>query len=67
MNYGTDIRYFDGDHTPYLYGPGSILVAHAADEAISLGNVENAVEGYKKLMIHAVKGTAYTGSRASRN
>ena len=44
-----------GNHTRYLYGPGSILVAHGADEALKLKDLEAAVEGYKKLILHALK------------
>ena len=45
----------EGNHTRYLYGPGSILVAHGPDEALRLRNLEAAVEGYKKLILHALK------------
>ncbi|KAI0872000.1 Zn-dependent exopeptidase [Hypoxylon argillaceum] len=55
MNYGTDVPNFKGNHTRYLYGPGSILVAHGADEAIKLGDLEAGVENFKKLILHAVK------------
>ncbi|KAH7313953.1 hypothetical protein B0I35DRAFT_280254 [Stachybotrys elegans] len=54
MNYGTDIPFFRGNHTSYLYGPGSILVAHTPDEAITVGDLELAVEGFKRLILHAV-------------
>ncbi|KAI5859606.1 Zn-dependent exopeptidase [Durotheca rogersii] len=54
VNYGTDVPNLKGNHTRYLYGPGSILVAHGADEAITLGELEDAVEGYKKLILHAI-------------
>ena len=55
VNYGTDIPNLEGNHTRYLYGPGSILVAHSEDEAVKLGDLEQAVEDYKKLILHAVK------------
>lgn len=55
VNYGTDIPAFRGNHTRYLYGPGSILVSHGPDEAITLGELETAVEGYKKLILQAVQ------------
>lgn len=55
VNYGTDIPAFRGDHTRYLYGPGSILVSHGPDEAITLGELETAVEDYKRLILHAVQ------------
>ncbi|KAJ3567046.1 hypothetical protein NPX13_g6909 [Xylaria arbuscula] len=55
VNYGTDIPSFKGNHTRYLYGPGSILVAHGANEALTLGDLEAAVEDYKRLILHAVE------------
>lgn len=54
-NYGTDIPYLRGDHKRYLYGPGSILVAHGDNEALTVGDLEAAVEGYKKLILHGLK------------
>lgn len=54
-NYGTDVPNLEGDHARYLYGPGSILVAHGDDEALSVSDLEAAVEGYKKLILHALK------------
>jgi acetylornithine deacetylase len=55
MNYGTDIPRLQGNHTRYLYGPGDILKAHSANEAITLGELEGSIEGYKKLILHAVQ------------
>ncbi|KAM7192458.1 hypothetical protein V8F33_008333 [Rhypophila sp. PSN 637] len=54
-NYGTDVPHLAGDHVSYLYGPGSILVAHGDDEALRVGDLEEAVEGYKKLIKHALE------------
>ncbi len=54
MNYGTDVPNLDGDHVRYLYGPGSILVAHGDNEAITVADLETSVEGYKKLIKHAL-------------
>lgn len=53
-NYGTDVPNLEGDHTNYLYGPGSILVAHGDDEGLTIQDLEEAVEGYKRLIKHAV-------------
>ncbi|KAK3400503.1 hypothetical protein B0T20DRAFT_459403 [Sordaria brevicollis] len=53
-SYGTDVPNFEGDHTSYLYGPGTILVAHGDDEGLKVKDLEEAVEGYKKLIKHAV-------------
>lgn len=54
-NYGTDIPHFKGDHQRYLYGPGTILVAHGDDEALTVADLEDAVEGNKKLILHGLK------------
>ena len=62
VNYGTDIpslKIYDGSHSKvkrYLYGPGSIHVAHSEGEAITVGELENAVEGYKRLISAALNG-----------
>lgn len=53
-SYGTDVPNFEGDHVSYLYGPGSILVAHGDDERLKVGELEQAVDGYKKLIKHAL-------------
>ncbi|OTB06223.1 hypothetical protein M426DRAFT_318973 [Hypoxylon sp. CI-4A] len=55
VNYGTDIHHLAGNHTRYLYGPGTIFVAHGPDEALKLGDLEKAVEDYKKLILHALE------------
>lgn len=54
VNYGTDVANLKGDHTRYLYGPGTILVAHGPDEALKVKDLEAAVEGYKRLILHAL-------------
>ncbi|KAH8693819.1 putative carboxypeptidase [Talaromyces proteolyticus] len=60
VNYGTDVRNLKirgrGDRPVkrYLYGPGSILVAHSDVEALTVGDLEDAVEGYRKLIEHAL-------------
>ncbi|KAI1200995.1 Zn-dependent exopeptidase [Nemania serpens] len=58
VNYGTDVPNLKGDHARYLYGPGSILVAHGADEAIRLRDLEAGVEDFKKLILHTVNDDA---------
>lgn len=55
VNYGTDIPNLKGDHTRYLYGPGNILVAHGARENLTVADLETAVQGYQKLILHALK------------
>lgn len=54
-NYGTDIPYLEGNHTRYLYGPGTILVAHGDNEALTVGDLEDAVEGFQKLILHSLE------------
>ncbi|KAF4127017.1 acetylornithine deacetylase [Geosmithia morbida] len=54
VNYGTDIPHLEGEHTRYLYGPGTILVAHAANENITVGDLETAVVDYQKLVLNAL-------------
>ncbi|KAI1184651.1 Zn-dependent exopeptidase [Nemania serpens] len=58
VNYGTDVPNLKGNHARYLYGPGSILVAHGADEAIRLRDLEAGVEDFKKLILHTVNNDA---------
>lgn len=50
VNYGTDIPNFKGHHKRYLYGPGSILVAHGPNESLSLEQLETAVTDYEKMI-----------------
>ncbi|TQW00926.1 acetylornithine deacetylase [Cordyceps javanica] len=54
VNYGTDVANLKGNFTRYLYGPGSILVAHGENEALTVGDLESAVENYGKLIEHAL-------------
>lgn len=55
MNYGTDISSLKGNHKRYLYGPGTILVAHSDHEHLSVSDLEEAVEGYKTLILASLK------------
>ncbi|KAE9570352.1 Peptidase M20 domain-containing protein [Colletotrichum fructicola] len=54
-NYGTDIPNLKGSHTRYLYGPGTILVAHGRNENLTVAELEGAVTGFQKLILHALK------------
>ena len=51
VNYGTDIPNLQGRHRRYLYGPGSILVAHSDHEEVRAEDLERAVVGYKTLVL----------------
>ena len=55
VNYGTDIPSLHGKHKRYLYGPGSILVAHSDHEHIKIQDLREAVDGFKRLIRHALK------------
>ena len=44
--YTTDIPFLGGWGQPLLFGPGSIHVAHTADEFVSIGELHAAVDGY---------------------
>mgnify|MGYP003366430543 CR=1 FL=1 len=54
-SYATDIPKLDHkDFKRYLYGPGSILVAHGDDEYVTADSMLKAVEDYKKLVLHSL-------------
>jgi acetylornithine deacetylase len=47
--YATDIPALGNWGTPYLYGPGSIHVAHTPNECVSVPSLRQAVDDYVKL------------------
>ncbi|OGM41794.1 peptidase [Aspergillus bombycis] len=61
VNYGTDVPNLqihereDGPVRRYLYGPGSIHVAHGDNEAITVGDLQEAVRGYRRLIEAALQ------------
>ncbi len=52
---GCSIPNLKGKHKRYLYGPGSILVAHSDHEHLKASDLLTAVEGYKRLVRAALK------------
>lgn len=57
VNYGTDIPNFEKTvegQKRYLYGPGSILVAHSAQEELTEKELKEGFKGYEKLILHAI-------------
>ncbi|KAI4159495.1 MAG: hypothetical protein LQ342_006574 [Letrouitia transgressa] len=54
-NYGTDITNLKGKHKRYLYGPGTILVAHSDHEYLFVHDLYDAVEGYKRILRALIK------------
>ncbi|DAA75254.1 TPA_exp: putative carboxypeptidase [Trichophyton benhamiae CBS 112371] len=58
VNYGTDVPHWKiyGDNVKrYLYGPGTIFVAHGKNEALTVGELEAGLEGYKTLVAKAAE------------
>ncbi|KAJ5084372.1 Peptidase M20 [Penicillium alfredii] len=56
VNYGTDVPNLSvrPGVKRYLYGPGSIFVAHGDHEALTSREIQDAVVGYKKLIDSAL-------------
>ncbi|KAF2405597.1 Zn-dependent exopeptidase [Trichodelitschia bisporula] len=55
VNYGTDVPNLAGEHRRYLYGPGSILVAHGDDEHLAIEDLVRAVGDYERLIMAALE------------
>jgi len=56
--YATDIPFLDGWGEPLLFGPGSVQVAHTADEWVDIGALHTAVESYIQIaaaLLHRVR------------
>ena len=52
--FATDIPALDRWGTPYLFGPGSIHVAHTDDEHVSVAELAAAVDAYERLALSAL-------------
>lgn len=56
VNYGTDVpnwhipTHLEGKVKRYLYGPGSIFVAHGEREGLTVGELKGSVDGYRRLI-----------------
>jgi len=55
--YATDIPKLSSWGRPYLFGPGSIHVAHRDDEHIELSELRAAVDAYVRIADEALRGT----------
>ncbi len=58
VNYGTDVPWFEKTvegQKRYLYGPGSIMVAHSDHEALTEDELIGAVDGYRKIILGALQ------------
>jgi acetylornithine deacetylase len=54
--YATDVPELSNWGTPYLFGPGSIHLAHTDHESIGIDELRAAVETYQRLAREAMKG-----------
>ena len=54
--FATDIPKLSNWGTPYLFGPGSIHVAHRDDEHVSIDELHRAVDAYDRIARHALAG-----------
>jgi acetylornithine deacetylase len=52
--FATDIPALTNWGTPYLYGPGSIHVAHRDDEHVAIDELRAAVDAYERLAIRCM-------------
>jgi acetylornithine deacetylase len=59
--FATDIPELTRWGIPYLYGPGSIHVAHTKDERVTRAELEAAVEGYVRLAEAALQASGHGG------
>ena len=50
--YTTDIPFLDGWGEPLLFGPGSVHVAHTAEEFVSIAELHAAVDHYASIARH---------------
>jgi acetylornithine deacetylase len=54
----TDVPLLDRWGTPLLFGPGSILLAHTADEHVQIAELESAVDRYVSLALACLASAA---------
>lgn len=58
VGFGTDIPFLrghdGGDVKKFLYGPGSIFMAHTSDEHVTITDLVESREGYRRLVLHCL-------------
>ena len=65
--YATDVPALAAWGTPYLFGPGSINVAHRDDEHVEVEELHAAVGAYERLALAALDREAGDGTPVARN
>ncbi|KXT15688.1 hypothetical protein AC579_135 [Pseudocercospora musae] len=58
VNYGTDIPWLRKtvrDQKRYLYGPGTIFVAHTDHESLTEADLLGAAKGYQQIVLHSLQ------------
>ena len=53
--FATDIPALTNWGTPYLFGPGSVHVAHTDGEWVSVAELEAAIDAYERIALLAVR------------
>jgi acetylornithine deacetylase len=65
VNYGSDIPWLKKtvpNQKRYLYGPGSIFVAHTDHESLTEKELYGAAKGYERIVLHALEQMKREGS-----
>ena len=64
--YATDVPVLSTWGTPFLFGPGSINVAHGDDEHIEIAELRAAIDAYERLAVAALERIADDGTPVAR-
>jgi acetylornithine deacetylase len=64
--YATDVPALSTWGTPFLFGPGSINVAHGDDEHIEIAELRAAIDAYERLAVAALERIAGDGTPVAR-
>ena len=64
--YATDVPALSAWGTPYLFGPGSINVAHRDDEHLDIEELHAAIAAYERLVLAALERVAENGTPVAR-
>jgi acetylornithine deacetylase len=64
--YATDVPVLSSWGTPYLFGPGTINVAHRDDEHVEIEELHAAIEAYERLVLAALERVGEDGTPVAR-